>query len=78
MAQIIKVRFLKNEIPSGMAYTYYTNEDVKQGDLVQINAQAKGVVTDVDLPEESIKYFSDKVKFIWGKAVDNDGKHTPT
>lgn len=73
MAQIIKVKFLKNDIPSGMAYTYYCNENVEPGDLVQINAQAKGVVTEVDLPEESIKDFADKVKFIWGKAIEESG-----
>lgn len=74
MAQIIKVRFLKNEVPHGMAYTYFSNELVKPGDLVQINSSAKGVVTEVDLPEEAIKDFADRVKYIHGKAVEPDGK----
>lgn len=70
MAQLIKVRFLKDDTPQGNAYTYYSNDMVKPGDLVQINASAKGVVSEVGVPEESIKNFADKVKFIWGKAVD--------
>ena len=70
MAQLIKVRFLKNDVPQGNAYTYYCNELVKQVDVVQINASAKGVVAEINVPEEAIKDFADKVKFIWGKAVD--------
>lgn len=72
MARLIKVRFLKGDTPQGNAYTYYSNELVQPGDLVQINSSAKGVVTEVDVPEESIKDFADKVKFIWGKAVEEN------
>jgi uncharacterized Zn finger protein len=71
---IIKVRFLKNDTPQGNSYTYYSNELVSVGDLVQINTQARGVVTEIDLPAEAIKDFADKVKYIWGRAVENDGK----
>jgi len=60
MAQLIKVRFLKNDVPQGNAYTYYCNELVKPGDVVQINASAKGVVSDVDIPEEAISDFTNK------------------
>lgn len=72
MAQIIKVRFLKDGQPRGNAYTYYSKEIVKSGDLVQINSSAKGIVKEVDIPEEAIKDFKDKVKFIYGKAVEEN------
>ena len=67
MAQLIKAKFLKNDIPQGRPYTYYSKEIVKLGELVQINSQAKGVVVEVDVPDEEIKDFKDKVKTIIGK-----------
>lgn len=70
--QIIKVKFLKGEQPQGRAYTYYSNELVKPGDLVQINSSAKGVVTDVDVPESEIEAFKDRVKTIVGKIVEKE------
>ena len=72
MAQLIKGRFLNDGIPTGRPYTYYSNESVETGDLVQINASARGVVTEVDVLEEEIKDFRDKVKFIHGKAVEGN------
>lgn len=69
--QLIKVKFLKGEVPSGRPYTYYSNELVKPGDLVQINESAKGVVTDIDVQEEEIEAFKDKVKTIKGKVVED-------
>lgn len=68
--QIIKVQFLKGEVPSGKAYTYFSEEMVSTGDLVQINSSAKGVVTEIDVPESEIEAFRDKVKTIVGKVVD--------
>jgi hypothetical protein len=70
MSQLIKVKFLKNNMPSGNAYTYFSNELVKPGDLVQINLQMKGVVVDNNVSEEEIKDFRDKVKFIHGKIIE--------
>jgi hypothetical protein len=64
--QIIKAQFLKGEIPSGKAYTYFSEETVSTGDLVQINSSAKGIVTEVDVPESEIEAFRDKVKTIAG------------
>ena len=66
--QIIKVKFLKNDIPQGRPYTYFSNDIVQPGDLVKINEQANGVVVEVDVPEDEIKDFRDKVKFIHGLA----------
>lgn len=65
---LIKCRFLKDGKPSGAEYTYRTPEVVKVGDLVQINSSAKGVVTEVNVPEEAVVKFADKVKTIVGKA----------
>ena len=69
--QIIKVQFLKGEIPSGKAYTYFSNEEVSTGDMVQINSSAKGIVTEVDVPESEIEFSRDKVKIIAGKVVES-------
>lgn len=70
--QIIKVQFLKGETPSGKAYTYFSDEVVSVGDLVQINASAKGIVTEVDVPESEIKAFTLKVKTIVGKIKQKE------
>lgn len=67
--QIIKVQFLKGDVPNGRAYTYFSNDVVSIGDLVQINSSAKGIVTEVDVPEREIEAFRDKVKTIAGKVV---------
>ncbi|OYP04150.1 hypothetical protein C8E03_108118 [Lachnotalea glycerini] len=70
--QIIKVKYLKGEVPNGKDYTFYSNELVKPGDLVQINSSAKGVVTEVDVPESEIEAFKDRVKTITGKVVEKE------
>jgi hypothetical protein len=70
--QIIKVQFLKGEVPSGKAYTYFSEEEVSTEDLVQINSSAKGIVTEVDVPESEIEAFRDKVKTIVGRAVEKE------
>ncbi len=48
---IIKVKFLEYGQPSGRAYTYFSENPVSVDDKVQINLQAIGVVTEVDLSE---------------------------
>ncbi len=70
--QIIKVKFLKGETPSGKAYTYFSDEVVSVGDLVQINSSAKGIVTEVDVPESEIKAFTLKVRTIVGKVIQKE------
>lgn len=67
---LIKCKFLKDGKPSGREYTYRTSEKVKVGNMVQINSSAKGVVTVVDVPEEAVSAFADKVKSIIGKVKD--------
>jgi hypothetical protein len=63
---IIKVKFLRAGEPSGRDYTYYSEKQVAIGDKVQVNLQAVGVVTAVDVSEEEIAPYKDKVKFIYG------------
>ncbi|MGL6220555.1 MAG: hypothetical protein ACRC36_21085 [Lacrimispora sphenoides] len=74
--QIIKVQFLKGENPNGKAYTYFSDETVSTGDLVQINSSAKGIVAEVDIPESEIEAFRDKVKAIAGKVVEESQEKT--
>ena len=38
------------------------------GDVVQISSSAKGIVTEVDVPEEEVAAFADKVKSIAGRV----------
>lgn len=63
---LIKCKFLKDNVPAGREYTYRSDGPVKVGDLVQINSSAKGVVTAVDVPEEEVVAFDDKIKSIQG------------
>ncbi len=71
MTNVIKVKFLRNGQPSGRAYTYYTPEAVAVDDIVELESRdgiAKGVVTQVNVPEEEILVFGDGAKSIIGKA----------
>lgn len=68
---IIKLRFIRNGQPQGREYTYYTPVEVSEGDIVEIEARegiAKGIVTQVNVPEEEIAPFKDRAKSIIGKA----------
>lgn len=68
---LIKCKFLKDNVPAGREYTYRSDVLVKVGDLVQINFSAKGVVTAVDVPEEEVAAFADKIKNIQG-LIESD------
>ena len=65
---IIKVKFYKNGIAGGRAYTYFSKDPVAPGDIVQINSASRGIVTEIDVPEEEVKDYRDKVKFVYGKV----------
>ena len=65
---LIKCRFLKDNQPTGKPYTYDSPVAVKPGDIVQINSSATGVVVEVNVPEEEVEAFRDKVKSIVGLA----------
>lgn len=69
---LIKCRFLKNEAPYGREYTYRSEVKVAVGDIVQINASARGMVTEIDIPEEKVKDFADKIKTIIGKVEEKN------
>ena len=74
---LIKVQFLKGDTPSGRAYTYHSDVLVKVGDKVQINSSAKGIVTEIDVPEEEVAAFADKVKSIVGVEEDKSDETEP-
>jgi len=68
---IIKLRFIRNGQPQGREYTYYTPVEVAVSDIVEIEARegiAKGIVTQVNVPEEEIAPFKDRAKSIIGKV----------
>jgi hypothetical protein len=68
---IIKLRFMRNGEPQGREYTYYTPVEVEVGDSVEMEARggiAKGMVTQINVPEEEIASFKDRAKTIIGKA----------
>ena len=67
---LIKARFLKDGEPSGRAYTYISDAPVKVGDLVQLNEKGRGIVTEINVPEEEVESFKDKLKSIIGKVED--------
>ncbi|ENZ44529.1 hypothetical protein HMPREF1085_02353 [Enterocloster bolteae 90A9] len=69
---LIKVQFLKEDKPSGREYTYRSDVPVKVGDKVQINSSAKGIVTEIDVPEEEVAAFADKVKSIVGLVEESE------
>lgn len=68
---IIKCRFLKNSVPYGKEYTYRSAENVAVGDYVQVNPMATGIVTAVNVPEDEIAAFVDKIKTITGKIEED-------
>ena len=68
--QIIKAKYLKDGVPNGRDYTFFSNEAVTVGDTVQISEKIKGVVTAIDVPESEIESFRDKVKAIIGMVPD--------
>ena len=66
---IIKARYLKNNEIIGREYAFYTDILVKPGDTVEVG-KAQAVVTKVNVPEESILLFRDKLKKIDRKVED--------
>lgn len=68
--KLIKAQFLRwDGHPDGRHYTYEAGEhEVKVGDLVQLNEKGQGVVTEVDVDENEVVGFKDKLKTIIGKV----------
>ena len=57
----IKAKYLKNDIPSGKAYTFETDVPVKIGDKVSIG-KAQAVVEVVNVPEDEVTGYKDEIK----------------
>ena len=60
----IKVKFLKNGEPHGREYTYKATYPVRVGQEVILPGGGNGVVTEINVSEESMAAFADKVKEI--------------
>jgi len=67
--QIIKAKFYKNGVASGMPYTYFADESIQVGDNVQLSEKAKGLVVEIGVAESEIASFKEKVKTIIGLTV---------
>ena len=60
----IKVKFLKNGEPHGGEYTYKATFPVEVGQEVILPGGGNGIVTEIDVPEEEVERFKDKIKEI--------------
>ena len=60
----IKVKFLKNGEPHGREYTYKAAFPVSVGQEVILPGGGNGVVTEINVPEEDVESFKDKIKEI--------------
>ena len=58
----IKVKFLKNGEPHGREYTYKATFPIEVGQEVILPGGGNGIVTDIDVPEEEVERFKDKIK----------------
>ena len=66
---IIKARYLKNNEKIGREYAFCTDILVKPGDTVEVG-KAQAIVTKINVPEEDILPFRDKLKKIDRKVED--------
>lgn len=57
----VKAKYLKNEIPAGKAYTFEADVPVKIGDKISAG-KAQAVVEVVNVPEEEVSGYKDKIK----------------
>ena len=60
----IKVKLLKNGEPHGREYTYKAAFPVRVGQEVILPGGGNGVVIEINVPEESVESFKDKIKEI--------------
>lgn len=68
----IKVKFLKNGEPNGREYTYKSTFPVRVGQEVILTGGGNGIVTEINVPEESVEGFKDKIKEI--ESVEEESK----
>lgn len=57
----IKAKYLKNDIPSGSAYTFESDVPVKIGDKISIG-KAQAVVEVVNVQEDEVAGYKEKIK----------------
>lgn len=77
MSKLVKLQFIKNGDGQGKEYTYLTDDEtIKVGDVVQISEPPMGLITQVDVPEEEVAAFKDKLKKIVGKPTTNKEKES--
>ena len=60
----VKVKFIKNGEPRGREYTYKATFPVEVGQEVLLPGGGNGVVTEINVPEEEVERFKDKIKEI--------------
>lgn len=60
----IKVKFLKNGEPHSREYTYKAAFPVSVGQEVILPGGGNGVVTEINVPEEEVESFKDRIKEI--------------
>ena len=73
---IIKAKFLMDGKPVSREYSYYINEAVAVGDIVQAetnHGKADLIVTAVNVPETEVAPFKDKMKYCTKKAEESEG-----
>lgn len=60
----VKVKFIKNGEPHGREYTYKVTFPIRVGWEVILPGGGNGIVTEINVPEESVESFKDKIKEI--------------
>lgn len=71
---LIKCKFLKNGEPAGHVYTYKSTEIVAEGDKVLLPGGGHGIVVAVNVPENEVEAFKDKIKYIEGRETADEAK----
>ena len=68
----IKVKFLKNGELHSREYTYKATFPVRVGQEVILPGGGNGIVTEIDVPEEDVERFKDKIKEIESVVEESD------
>ena len=73
---LIKVKYLRNGVPSGNAYTFETPVPVEVGNLVQTADGSICEVVQTDVPVSEVALFRNRLKSIVGIAKSADDEAT--
>lgn len=63
----IKVKYINDGVQSKKEYTFESDVAVEVGEEVSVG-KATAVVTEIDVPEDEVAAFKDKIKKIDGKV----------